>query len=33
MWATELDAVTSDIGLAFEALDPDAARLLDELGE
>lgn len=33
MWATELDAVTSDIGLAFESLDPDAARLLDELGE
>jgi hypothetical protein len=33
MWSTELDAVTSDIGLAFESLDPDAARLLDELGE
>ena len=33
MWATELDAVTSDIGLAFESLDPEAARLLDELGE
>lgn len=33
MWATELDAVTYDIGLAFEALDPEAARLLDEIGE
>jgi hypothetical protein len=32
-WATELDAVTYDIGLAFESLDPEAARLLDELGE
>jgi hypothetical protein len=33
MWSTELDAVTYDIGLAFESLDPDAARILDELGE
>ena len=33
MWATELDAVTYDIGLAFESLDPEAARLLDELSE
>ena len=33
MWSTELDAVTYDIGLAFESLDPEAARILDELGE
>jgi hypothetical protein len=33
MWSTELDAVTFDIGLAFESLDPEAARILDELGE
>jgi hypothetical protein len=32
-WATELDAVTLDIGLTFDALDPDVARLLDEIGE
>lgn len=33
MWSTELDAVTSDVGLAFESLDAEAARLLEELGE
>jgi hypothetical protein len=33
MWSTEVDAVTYDIGLAFESLDPEAARILDELGE
>jgi hypothetical protein len=32
-WSTELDSVTHDIGLAFESLDPDAARLLDEIAE
>ncbi len=31
MWSTELDAVTFDIGLAFEALDPEAARVLEDL--
>jgi hypothetical protein len=33
MWATELDAVTLDIGLSFDALDPEDARLLDEVGD
>jgi hypothetical protein len=33
MWSTELDAVTYDIGLAFEALDPEAARILEEVGD
>lgn len=33
MWATELDAVTLDIGLSFDGLDSDSARLLDELGD
>lgn len=33
VWSTELDAVTSDIGLAFEGLDADAARILDEIAE
>jgi hypothetical protein len=33
VWSTELDAVTSDIGLTFEALDPEAARILDEIAE
>ncbi|HEY8123284.1 MAG TPA: PilZ domain-containing protein [Myxococcota bacterium] len=32
-WSTELDAVTSDIGLEFESLDPEAARILEEIGE
>ena len=30
-WATELDSVTSDIGVVFESLDAEAARILDEL--
>lgn len=30
-WATELDAVTFEIGVAFESLDPDAARILEDL--
>jgi hypothetical protein len=32
-WATELDAVTLDIGLAFESLDAEAARILEEVGD
>jgi hypothetical protein len=32
-WSTELDAVTLDIGLAFESLDPEAARVLEGIGE
>ncbi|MBM4384043.1 MAG: PilZ domain-containing protein [Deltaproteobacteria bacterium] len=32
-WSTELDAVTLDVGLEFESLDPEVARLLDEIGE
>ncbi len=33
VWATELDAVTMDIGLSFESLDPEVARMLDEIGD
>jgi hypothetical protein len=33
VWSTELDAVTSDIGLTFESLDAEAARILDEITE
>jgi hypothetical protein len=32
-WSTELDAVTLDVGLEFEFLEPEVARLLDEIGE
>ena len=31
VWSTELDSVTSEIALNFESLDPEAARLLEEL--
>jgi len=31
VWSTELDPVTSEIALNFESLDPEAARLLEEL--
>ena len=31
-WATELDAITVDIGIEFIEIDPRAARLLDEIG-
>ena len=29
-WATELDSITSDIGLAFHEIDPTALRLLED---
>jgi hypothetical protein len=29
-WATELDAITSDIGLSFLEIDPSALRLIEE---
>ena len=29
-WATELDAITSDIGLAFLEIDPSALRLIED---
>jgi hypothetical protein len=29
-WATELDNITTDIGLAFLEIDPSALRLLEE---
>jgi len=32
-WATEIDSFTTDIGLAFLEVDPDALRLLEEFGE
>jgi hypothetical protein len=32
-WATELDAVTYEIGVAFESLDPEAARILEDLAD
>jgi c-di-GMP-binding flagellar brake protein YcgR len=30
-WATEIDPITSDVGLEFIEIDPEAERLLDEL--
>jgi hypothetical protein len=33
VWSTEIDAITSDIGLEFAALDPDAAKILNELDQ
>ncbi len=33
VWSTEIDAITSDIGLEFASLDPEAAKLLNELNE
>lgn len=32
-WSTELDAVTYEIGLEFESLDPEAARVLEETSD
>ena len=32
-WATELDAITSDIGLAFLEIDPSALRLIEDQTE
>jgi hypothetical protein len=29
-WATELDTITSDIGLEFRDIDPSALRLIEE---
>ena len=29
-WATELDSITSDVGLAFLEIDPTALRLIEE---
>jgi len=29
-WATELDPITSDVGIEFVEIDPRAARLLEE---
>jgi hypothetical protein len=33
IWSTELDAVTLDIGLAFEEIDPEVVRLLEDVAE
>lgn len=33
IWATELDTVTLEVGLAFDSIDPEAARLLDEIDD
>ena len=30
-WATEMDPITTDVGLEFVEIDPTAARLLDEI--
>ncbi len=30
-WATEMDPITTDVGLEFIEIDPSAAQLLDEL--
>ena len=32
-WATDLDTITSDIGLAFLEIDPSALRLLEDQTE
>ena len=32
-WATEVDPFTTDIGLVFLEVDPEALRLLEEFGE
>jgi hypothetical protein len=32
-WATELDAITTDIGLSFLEIDPSALRLIEESTE
>ena len=32
-WATELDTITSDIGLAFLEIDPSALRLIEDQTE
>jgi hypothetical protein len=32
-WATEVDSFTTDIGLVFHEVDPEALRLLEEFGE
>jgi hypothetical protein len=32
VWATEVDPITSDIGLEFLEIDPAATALLDEIG-
>jgi hypothetical protein len=32
-WATELDTITSDIGLVFLEIDPTALRLIEENSE
>jgi hypothetical protein len=32
-WATEVDPLTTDIGLSFLEVDPEALRLLEEFGD
>jgi len=32
-WATELDSITSDIGLSFLEIDPSALQLIEEISE
>jgi hypothetical protein len=32
VWSTEIDAISSDVGIEFVEIDPEARRLLEELG-
>jgi hypothetical protein len=31
VWATEMDPITTDVGIEFIEIDPTALRLMDEL--
>ena len=33
VWATDTDPITQEVGIEFHEIDPDAARLLDEVLE
>lgn len=33
VWATDTDPITQEVGIEFHEIDPEAARLLDELVE
>ena len=31
VWSTEIDPITTDVGLEFIEIDPDAARMIEEI--
>jgi hypothetical protein len=33
VWATEMDPITTDVGIEFIEIDPAALRLIDEIGD